>query len=97
MPLQKRIVPTHMKLCRAIIALKHVRWTWKDAYRWHHAFEAGRYVETAYHDFITKLVEQLGHGGYAMGTYLDIEGAFNTACYAGGHLNPDRVKTYSEE
>ena len=46
-------------------------------HRGQHAFQAGCSVDTALHSVVTRIERQLEQGGYMMGAFLDIEGAFS--------------------
>jgi len=44
-----------------------------------HAYQAGRSTETALHSLVTKIERTLERQEYALGVFLDIEGAFDNA------------------
>jgi len=46
-----------------------------------HAYQAGKLVETALHPLIVRVEKVLDQQEIALGAFLDIEGAFNNACY----------------
>ena len=46
-----------------------------------HAYQAGKSVETALHQFVVQVEKALGQHEMALGVFLDIEGAFNNTSY----------------
>jgi len=46
-----------------------------------YAYRAYRSTDTALHNLVSKIETQLATGGYALGPFLDIEGAFDTTSY----------------
>ena len=46
-----------------------------------HAYQAGKYVETALHQLVVWVEKALDQQEIALGIFLDIEGAFNNTSY----------------
>jgi hypothetical protein len=46
-----------------------------------HAYQAGKSVETALHQFVVRIEKALDQQEIALGAFLDIEGACNNTCY----------------
>jgi len=46
-----------------------------------HAYQAGKSVETALHQLVVRVEKALDQQEIALGSFLDIEGAFNNTCY----------------
>jgi hypothetical protein len=46
-----------------------------------HAYQAGKSVETALHQLVVRIENALDQQELALGTFLDIEGAFNSTSY----------------
>jgi hypothetical protein len=46
-----------------------------------HAYQAGKYVETALHQLVVRVEKALDQQEVALGVFLDIEGAFNNTSY----------------
>jgi hypothetical protein len=46
-----------------------------------HAYQAGKSVETALHQFVVRVEKALDQQELALGAFLDIEWAFNNTCY----------------
>ena len=46
-----------------------------------HAYQAGKLVEPALHRLIVRVEKALDQQEIALGSFLDIEGAFNNTCY----------------
>jgi hypothetical protein len=55
-----------------------------------HAYQRGRSSETALHDLVSRIESALGHKIFALGAFLDVEGAFdNTSFEAMGRACAD--------
>ena len=46
-----------------------------------HAYQAGKWVETALHQLVVRVEKALDQQQTALGIFLDIEGVFNNTCY----------------
>jgi hypothetical protein len=46
-----------------------------------HAYQAGKSVETALHQFVVRVEKALDQQETALGVFLDIEGAINSTCF----------------
>jgi hypothetical protein len=46
-----------------------------------HAYQAGKLVEMALHQLVVQVEKALDQQETVLGVFLDIEGAFNNACY----------------
>ena len=46
-----------------------------------HAYQVGKSVETALHQLVLRVEKALDQQDTALGVFLDLEGAFNNACY----------------
>jgi hypothetical protein len=47
----------------------------------HHAYQAGKSVETAFHPLVVRVEKALDQQEIALGAFLDIGGAFNNTSY----------------
>jgi hypothetical protein len=47
----------------------------------HYAYQTGKSTEAALHDLVQKIEKSLNQNGFALGVFLDIDGAFDKASF----------------